>query len=153
MLRITCTGAEAVAASFEAAAAAVTAQKPQWLTQGGEITKTAVAGEITAQGLVETGALLGSGRVFGLGGDGISVGFGQGLEYAQALERGAMPHPIVASRASNLKFYWEKAGMWFLGPAVMHPGNRPYAYARNGAAIASPIVAAMVIGRIRAIFS
>jgi len=153
MLTITVIGADAVAQSFLAAAAAVTAQKPMWLVRGGALTKTAVAGEITAQGLVETGALRGSGRIFGLAGDSISVGFGQGLEYAQALERGAMPHPIVASKASNLKFYWEKAGMWFLGPAVSHPGNRPYAYARNGAATAGPVLARMVLGQIKAIFS
>ena len=153
MLTITVIGADAVAASFQAAAAAVESQKPWWLNEAGNLTKLAVGAEIVGQGLWESGDLHGSGRVFGLGGDGISVGFGQGLDYAQALERGADEHPIVASKASNLKFYWVKAGMWFLGPAVTHPGNRPYAYARNGAFNASTPVAMMVLNRIKAIFS
>jgi len=146
-------GADAVAASFQAAAAAVVAQKPMWLNEAGNLTKLAVGAEIVGQGLWKSGDLHGSGRVFGLGGDGISVGFGQGLDYAQALERGADEHPIVASKASNLKFYWVKAGKWFLGPAVTHPGNRPYAYARNGAFNASTPVALLVLSRLKAIFS
>ena len=146
-------GADAVAASFQAAAAAVVAKKPEWLMSSGRLVEAGVAIEIGAQGLFETGRLQNSGRVFDLAFDSISVGFGHNLDYAQALERGASPHPIVATRASNLKFYWVKAGMWFLGPSVQHPGNRPYAYARNGAFTSSTWVALLVLSRLKAIFS
>jgi hypothetical protein len=38
------------------------------------------------------------------------------------LDQGTKPHPIVAKNKSNLYFYWEKIGAFFIGPKVMHPG-------------------------------
>jgi hypothetical protein len=33
------------------------------------------------------------------------------------------PHPITARNSPNLVFYWERAGRWFIGPSVSHPGT------------------------------
>lgn len=153
MVTFVVVGAEAVANSFRVAVGNINAQKPAWMQQCGPLVKLAVEGEILADGLYRSGDLFGSGRVFGGTADGISVGFGQGLDYAEALERGARPHPITASRASNLKFYWKKAGMWFLGPSVQHPGNVPYRFARNGAFTSSKTCALVILNRLKAILS
>lgn len=145
-------GAEELAAKFQAAIVQLQAEKPSWLAEGGEIVKTSVQGVIESENLIRTGALLRSGRVFGATADNIFVGFGQGLDYAAALELGAMPHSIDASAAPVLQFWWEKMGLWFVGPHVNHPGNRPYAFMRNGAELALTPLALMFLGRLRAIF-
>ena len=46
------------------------------------------------------------------------------VPYAATLELGSRPHPIVARRAPQLSFYWEKRGVWFKGVAVRHPGQQ-----------------------------
>ena len=51
------------------------------------------------------------------------------VPYANPIDKGARPHPIVARRAQNLVFYWKKMRRWFVGPRVNHPGNRPYKFA------------------------
>ena len=51
------------------------------------------------------------------------------VPYANPIDKGARPHPIVARRAPNLVFYWMKMQRWFVGPRVNHPGNRPYKFA------------------------
>ena len=53
-------------------------------------------------------------------------------EYARIHEYGGTtrPHRIEAKNVRNLKFFWKKKGIWFLGPRVNHPGSkipaRPY---------------------------
>ena len=49
--------------------------------------------------------------------------------YANPIDKGAKPHPIVARRAPYLHFYWQKKQRWFRGKSVNHPGNRPYKFA------------------------
>jgi hypothetical protein len=54
------------------------------------------------------------------------------IKYAAIHEYGGTtpPHSIVAKNVRNLKFFWKKKGIWFLGPRVNHPGSvipaRPY---------------------------
>jgi hypothetical protein len=144
-------GADALAAKFSAAAATLMSESPAWLVEAGNIVETSVRGVISSEGLYETGALYGSGRTFGQTGNSILVGFGQGLDYAMALEKGAAPHSIDAKNVSALSFYWENAGQWFFGPHVNHPGNRPYAFMRNGAEASLVPLAFMFMEKIRAI--
>ena len=48
--------------------------------------------------------------------------------YAAAIDLGARPHVIRARRAQALHFYWARMGLWFTGPRVNHPGNKPYRF-------------------------
>ncbi|MHB1937070.1 MAG: hypothetical protein ACYCOR_10850 [Acidobacteriaceae bacterium] len=48
-----------------------------------------------------------------------------GVEYAQYVIQGTVPHPIDAKNAPELVFFWEKIGAVFHGPHVNHPGTRP----------------------------
>ena len=77
----------------------------------------------------KTGALSASIRVGAVQPRSVEVLAGGGkVQYAAAQEFGARPHVIRARRKRNLVFWWEKAGLLFRGPAVLHPGNpaRPY---------------------------
>jgi hypothetical protein len=145
-------GDDALIAKFNAAAAALKAEAPMWLVEAGNVVETSVRGVIRSEGLYETGALYGSGRTFGQTGNSILVGFGQGLDYAAALEHGAAPHEISAVNGPVLSFWWENAGQWFFGPSVQHPGNRPYAFMRNGAELSLTPLALMFMSKLRAIF-
>lgn len=40
------------------------------------------------------------------------------------LDEGTDPHPIVASNARALAFYWPRIGGWFFGKSVNHPGTK-----------------------------
>jgi hypothetical protein len=151
------TGDAALIAKFQAADAALRATERDWLAEAGVIVETAIEANIAAQGLIESdgphpGALVGSGRVFGATAHGVTVGFGQGLDYAASLENGAEPHPIDAVNAENLKFLWKKMGLQFYGPHVNHPGNRPYKFMRNGSEEAMVPLVFMFMARLRAIF-
>jgi hypothetical protein len=158
------TGDEALVAKFKAADAALHASERDWMREAGIIVEEAIEANITAQGLVDEGDLIGSGRVFNQTAHGITVGFGQGLDYAASIENGAVPHVIVAgtpdgplatdtfSGRTMLSFYWENAGVDFVGPRVMHPGNRPYKFMRNGSQEAMVPLAFMFMERLRAIF-
>ncbi len=42
----------------------------------------------------------------------------------QVVEYPTQAHPIAARTAPALHFYWPRAGRWFHGPAVRHPGTR-----------------------------
>lgn len=146
------TGDKALIAKFQAADAALKASERDWLAEAGVIVEEAIEANIAGQGLIESGDLIGSGRVFGQTAHGVTVGFGQGLDYAPSLENGAEPHPIDAKNVENLKFYWERAGVQFYGPHVNHPGNRPYKFMRNGSEQAMVPLAFMFMARLRAIF-
>ena len=145
-------GDEALVAKFRAADAALRSSERNWLADAGLIVEDAIEANIAAQGLIEDGDLIGSGRVFSATAHGISVGFGKDVAYAAALEFGAEPHPIDAKNVENLKFYWKKAGVQFYGPHVNHPGNRPYKFMRNGSEESVPALMAMFARRIMAIF-
>lgn len=149
---VTVIGDEALVAKFRAADAALRATERDWLAEAGVIVEESIEANIAAQGLIEDGDLIGSGRVFGATAHGITVGFGQGVPYAAALELGAEPHPIDAKNVENLKFYWKKAGVQFYGPHVNHPGNRPYKFMRNGSEAAIVPLMFMFGRRIMAIF-
>ena len=145
-------GATELAAKFNACVAACEAQKNGWIMEAGGIVQTSIEERIQADGLVKTGALLASGRTFEAGEGAACVGFGAGLDYAPALELGAMPHSIDAKNAPTLAFYWERAGRMFYGPHINHPGNRPYAFMRNGTELSLVPLAFMFMGKLRAIF-
>lgn len=146
------TGDEALVAKFRAADAALRAGEREWLAEAGVIVENAIEANIAAQGLIESGNLIGSGRVFGATAHGVTVGFGKDVPYAAALEFGAEPHPIDAVNVENLAFYWERAGVQFYGPHVNHPGNRPYKFMRNGAEQSMTPLAFMFMARLRSIF-
>jgi hypothetical protein len=145
-------GDDALCAKFTAAASALKAETPMWLVEAGNIVEESIRGVVRSEGLYETGALYGSGRTFGQTGNSILVGFGQGLEYAAALEQGAAPHTIRAVNTEALSFYWENAGDWFIGPSVQHPGNRPYAFMRGGAELSLTPLALMFLAKLRTLF-
>jgi len=145
-------GDEALVAKFKAADAALRASERSWIGESGEIVRNEIKANIVAQGLVEDGDLLKSGRLFYATAHGITVGFGKGLTYAPALELGADMHWILASKVENLKFFWEREGMQFYGPRVLHPGNRPYRFMRNGSEAAIFPLMTMFKERLKAIF-
>ena len=157
-------GDEALVAKFRAADAALRASERDWLHEAGVIVETAIEANIAAQGLIDSGDLVGSGRVFGQTAHGVTVGFGQGLGYAASLENGSVPHIIVAgtpdgplatdtfSGRTELSFFWKREGVQFYGPRVFHPGNRPYKFMRNGSEQAMVPLAFMFMRRLRAIF-
>lgn len=145
-------GAKALAAKFQKADAALRASERDWLAEAGTIVEQAIEANITAQGLIEDGDLIGSGRVFGATAHGITVGFGKDVPYAAALELGSEPHRINAVNVENLKFFWKKMGVKFYGPTVWHPGNRPYKFVRNGAEQSIVPLAFMFMARLRKIF-
>ena len=145
-------GDEALVAKFRAADAALRASETSWLAEAGVIVENAIEANIAAQGLIDSGDLIGSGRVFNQTAHGVTVGFGQGLDYAAAIENGSEPHVIEAKNAEYLKFYWEREGVMFYGPRVNHPGNRPYKFMRNGSEQAMVPLAFMFMRRLRAIF-
>ncbi len=60
---------------------------------------------------------------------------GSTLRHALVAHQGAAPHPILARRAPNLKFFWEKRGVTFVGPKVNHPGMKGTPY------LAAPLLA------------
>jgi hypothetical protein len=131
MVSASIVGADALAAKFEAAVGKIQAEKPYWLFDVGNIIHDAIEANIAQQGLIDTGALIDSGRLFGQTVNGISVGFGKGLDYAEPLELGAAPHEITGNPL--LAFYWQNRGEWFIGPSVQHPGNKPYRFVYKGA--------------------
>lgn len=47
--------------------------------------------------------------------------------YASFVEAGTRPHEIHARdpHEQPLHFYWSRAGRWFRGPVVHHPGTQP----------------------------
>jgi hypothetical protein len=152
MVTATVIGDEALAAKFIAAAVALEREKPVWLYRCGELVEEGIKSSIQRQGLIDTHALIDSGRVFYPTANGISVGFGKGLDYAEPLELGAIAHPISAVNGPNLVFWWEKAGMTFIGPKVMHPGNIAYRYVYQGTLSALAPILIYFAGRLRALF-
>lgn len=153
-MTVTVTGDAALVAKFQAADVALHASERDWIFEAGTIVETAIEANIAGQGLIEEGALIGSGRVFMVTAHGVTVGFGEGIDYAPSLELGADPHPIEAKNVENLKFYWERAGTMFYGPNLpnQHPGNRPYKFMRNGSEEAMVPLCLMFMARLRAIF-
>jgi hypothetical protein len=53
--------------------------------------------------------------------------------YAAHVEYGTRPHVIHARRAPNLKFFWERLGVLFIGKKVNHPGTQGRFYMSRGA--------------------
>lgn len=139
-------GAEQLAARIRADVAELASRAPLWLETAGDILRESIKAEIIALDLVESGDLHNSGRIFANTGRSINVSFGFGTEgekhgrgYAWALEVGAGPHDIPGKPL--LYFWWENAGVEFVGPVVHHPGNIAYHYARGGLnASMTPIV-------------
>lgn len=65
-----------------------------------------------------------SGNVFDASNEGVTVGVDYaGVPHAEFVLRGSVAHPINARRVSNLKFWWAKRGVQFVGPSVNHPGQ------------------------------
>jgi len=154
---VTVIGDEALAAKFNAAAATLQAEKAYWLHDVGIILEEAIEANIARQGLIDTGDLIDSGRVFNQTANGVSVGFGNMLGYAEPLELGSREHWIEAgagwwSSATMLSFYNAKRGEWFYGPRVWHPGNRPYRFMYHGALESVVPIAFYFMERLRAIF-
>ena len=56
------------------------------------------------------------------------VAGGRQAPYAWIVEAGSRAHQIVARRAPQLVFYWERMGRWFFGKTVNHPGTRPHPF-------------------------
>ena len=154
-------GDDVLVAKFRAADAALRASERDWLHEAGVIVLTAIEANIVAQGLVESGDLAGSGRVFAETAHGSTVGFGQGLDYAASLENGSVSHVITSSSPWGLYFSPKE---WVDSPVernaagyvnlnmVTHPGNRPYKFMRNGAEASMPALIEMFKVRLRAIF-
>jgi len=143
-------GDDVLIAKFRAAVTTLQAEKAYWLHDVADILETAIEGNIASQGLVDTGALIDSGRIFFQTANGISVGFGKGLDYAAAIELGARPHEILGNPL--LAFYWQNRGEWFVGPKVNHPGNQPYRFMYKGALQSVTPIAFYFMERLRAIF-
>ena len=152
MISVHVSGADALIAKINRAQAALKSSEASWMREAGVIVETAIEANIAAQGLIDSGDLIGSGRVFGQTAHGITVGFGEGLDYAASIEMGAAPHSIDAKNVENLKFFWERENTQFYGPHVNHPGNRPYRFMRNGSEESMPALIMMFAGRLRAIF-
>lgn len=153
MVTATVIGDDVLAAKFRAAAVALEREKPFWLYRCGELVQESIQANIAQQGLIDTGKLYGSGRLFYKTENGISVGFGKGLPYAEPLELGSVSHPISARRQRMLKFWWENAGMWYFGPGpVQHPGNPAYKFVNTGAVAAAAPILYYFAGRLRALF-
>ena len=157
MVRATLIGDKALIAKFEAANASIEALKPVWIAQCGNIVRESIVENLNIQGLDssnepyrddprhEPGALKKSGRTFFQTKNGINVGFGKDLPYAQAIEHGSIPHDIwvgpTTTGDTNLAFWWEREGFFFIGPHVLHPGNRPYKFVYQGTmAAVTPIL-------------
>jgi len=153
MITVQVIGREALAAKFAASLKTMEATKPVTLRKIGMAQQMNIRDTIWQMLQVRSGNLFNSVRVFYQTKNGISVGTGKGLDYAHALEFGALPHRIVASGiggstrhhteggsftysapggAQNLAFWWANADMFFVGPAVNHPGNRPYKFIQVG---------------------
>jgi len=155
-------GDEALAAKFMAAAAQLVAEERFWVHDVGQIMELSIKQNIEMQGLVSRTNrdssryahphLIDTTRVFNLTAHGVSVGVGKDHPAAHALEFGATAHVIEASAAPQLSFWWAKAGEWFLGPRVYHPGNIAYRYAHNGALNAVLPIAKHFVARVGAIF-
>jgi len=156
MYRIEVIGADALAAKITKDLNTMTAAKPYWLGTAGNMVKDAIQGNIMSQGLIESGALYDSGRVFAQTKNGVSVGFGNMLGYAEPLELGAIAHEISAgagwwSSASMLTFQLE-SGDWFFGPRVDHPGNVAYRYIYHGTFEAFTPILLFFFSQIRGVF-
>lgn len=161
MVSATVIGDEALAAKFNAAAAALVDQETFWLHDVGQIVELSIKQNIVMQGLAYSADrspdnpahphLINTGRVFGFTAHGVSVGFGKGHPAADALEFGAVAHAIV-STDRMLSFYWAKRGDWFFGTQVWHPGNIAYRYVYNGTLNAVIPVAKFFVSRVGAIF-
>lgn len=157
MYRIEVVGADALAAKITKDLNTMMAAKPYWLVTVGDMLKESIQANIASQGLIESGALYDSGRVFAQTKNGVSVGFGNMLGYAEPLELGAIAHEISAgagwwSSASLLSFWWENRGDWFVGPRVNHPGNVAYRYMYHGTFAAFPPILQFFFSMIRGIF-
>ena len=153
MLGFTVIGDKALAAKFTAAVAEIKAEKPYWLNDVGLIVEEAIQGNIARQGLIDTGRLIDSGRLFYRTANGISIGFGKGLErpYASWLEFGTLGrNPVIRPR--------ERQALWWIGlehpvPIVLnHPGNKPYRFVYRGTMEASIPVLMYFFERLKAIF-
>jgi hypothetical protein len=169
MLAFQVLGEDILAAKFRAAVTQIKAEKTFWTADVGEILQQSIQQNILRQGLEDTGALFYSGRTFNHTKNGISVGFGRGLDYAYALEHGARPHKIYAgssttvgsktagkfvgpSHKSSLSFYWEKRGEWVWPKSVNHPGNKPYKFMWHGSTEAIYPILMLFSSRLRVIF-
>jgi len=151
MMHVEVIGDKALIAKFEASLKAMDAAKPATLRKSGMAIQMNIRDTIWKVFQQRTGDLFNSVRIFYQTKNGISVGTGKGLDYAEPLELGSVPHIIVAKGGQEsaldspnyqglLTFWWEKAGMFFVGPYVWHPGNRPYRYVYAGTVRAMPQV-------------
>lgn len=153
---------DTVTPRLKAALPRIEAQKAYYVHLSGDIVKESIEAEILRLGLVsgadeahdprKTIHLKDSVRVFYQTKNGVSVGTGRGLAYAEPLELGSQPHGIDATAADNLEFWWENEGLWFVGPHVNHPGNRPYRYVYQGTLHALVDLASMWQRYLRAVF-
>ena len=150
MIRVAVVGDDVLIAKLRAAEARMVADKPQWLKTTAEIVKGSIEANIVKQGLTseddvhfddkrhKPGALRRSGRIFYQTKNGVSVGYGKGLDYAAAIEFGSVEHEISARPGWELEFFWERLGVMFSEvegvdhTRVMHPGNRPYRFFYHG---------------------
>lgn len=138
MVRVQVIGDEALIAKFEASNKALEAGKAEMLRKSALTVQMNIRDTIWKTFHQRTGALFNSVRVFYQTRNGISIGTGKDLEYAEPLELGAIAHPITGNPL--LMFWWENADMWFVGPRVMHPGNIAYRYVYGGTLRAMPQV-------------
>jgi hypothetical protein len=157
MCPVTLVGADALAAKFTADCAKVNEAKLYWLPEVGNLVKESIQANIMRQGLIRSGDLYDSVRVFNQTKNGVSVGTGWGLGYAEPLELGAAPHEIAAgagwwSDASMLMFQLDN-GDFFVGPKVQHPGNVAYRFVFQGTFEAFTPILMMFNSMLRAIFS
>lgn len=146
MIHVAVIGDDVLIAKLRAAEARMVADKPRWIRSTGEIVKNAIEANIVKQGLTTEdnvdedprhapGSLRRSGRLFYQTKNGISVGYGKGLDYAAAIEFGSIRHPIGPVTKPTLEFFWEREGYWFSGwpgQEIDHPGNRPYRFVYHG---------------------
>jgi hypothetical protein len=138
MVNVQVIGDKALIAKFEASLKAMDAGKPLMLRKSGMAIQMSIRDTIWKVFNQRTGALFNSVRLFYQTKNGISIGTGKGLDYAEPLELGAIAHEITGN--SLLSFWWEKAGMFFVGPKVQHPGNIAYRYVYGGTLRSMPQV-------------
>lgn len=130
MYRVDVIGDEALAAKMVADANKIIAAQPYWISTVGTMVKESIQANIMSQGLIESGDLYDSARTFYQTKNGISVGVGWGLGYAEPLELGAVAHEIAGNPL--LSFWWENRQDFFVGPSVQHPGNVAYRFVFQG---------------------
>lgn len=87
-----------------------------------------LARSLTGTAPTRTGALR---RAITVRPSGLRAAVDVNVPYATFLTEGTRPHPIVARRASVLRFFWGRIGKVVYFRRVNHPGTKPNLWYRD----------------------